>query len=159
MVEPIKNISVSHLGGIQVGFRLSSPTLDASKPTLVLFIPFTTTADYYLPEFENQTLRSALNMIAIEPLGHGQTRTKATESFNYWDSAIMSFQLLDALGVEKAFALGTSQGGWIAARMALLYPDRVRLSLGDTILITFQLTRSTDQRHCCSRLFNGLGVC
>src|SRR5690349_23442152 len=34
--------------------------------------------------------------------------------------------VLDALGIDRAFVLGTSQGGWIAVRMALLAPDRVR---------------------------------
>ena len=33
---------------------------------------------------------------------------------------------IDQLGVEKAFALGTSQGGWMVTRMALLAPERVR---------------------------------
>lgn len=38
----------------------------------------------------------------------------------------MVFQVLDALNVKgKVFALGTSQGGWIVARMALLQPDRI----------------------------------
>lgn len=111
-----------HLGGITVGYRLSS--VIPSKPTLVLIIPFTTTVDYYLPEFENTELTSHLNLLAIEPLGHGETRAKS-ETFTYWDTAIMALQLLDALGIEKAFASGTSQGGWIAARMALLAPEKV----------------------------------
>jgi microsomal epoxide hydrolase len=37
----------------------------------------------------------------------------------------MALQVMDKLGIEKAFALGTSQGGWIVTRMALLAPDRV----------------------------------
>ncbi len=117
--------SVPHLGGIDVSYRLSSITPDFSKPTIVLFNPFTATTDYYLPEFENKRLVEAINLLAVEPLGHGKTRTKKTESFTYWDSAIMTLQLLQTLGIEQAFALGTSQGGWIAARMALLAPERV----------------------------------
>ncbi|KKP03446.1 alpha/beta hydrolase fold family protein [Trichoderma harzianum] len=38
----------------------------------------------------------------------------------------MSLQLLDALDINQAFVAGTSQGGWIAARMALLSPQRVK---------------------------------
>lgn len=125
MIEPIKTLLVPHLGGIDVGHRLSAPLLDPAKPTLVLFNPFTTTADYYLPQFEDKGLTDALNLVAIEPLGHGITQLKKTESFTYWDSAIMSLQLLDALEIDKVFASGTSQGGWIATRMALLAPDRV----------------------------------
>ena len=37
----------------------------------------------------------------------------------------MNLQVMSALGIEKAFVLGTSQGGWITARMALLAPDRI----------------------------------
>ena len=120
-----KTYSVPHLGGIDVGYRLSRDTIDKSLPTLVLFNPFTTTADYYLPEFKNSALTQAANLLAIELLGHGATQAKKTEQFTYWDSAIMSLQLLDALGVDKFFALGTSQGGWVAVRMALLAPERV----------------------------------
>lgn len=111
-----------HLGGIEVGYKLSS--LDPAKPTLVLINPFTTTVDYYLPEFENRQLTDRLNLLAVEPISHGATRAK-TETFTYWDSAIVFLQLLDALGVERAFVAGTSQGGVMAAQMALLAPQRV----------------------------------
>lgn len=66
-----------------------------------------------------------MNLLAIELLGHGQTRTKL-ENFTYWDTAIMNLQVMEKLGVKKAFVLGTSQGGWITVRMALLAPERVR---------------------------------
>lgn len=40
--------------------------------------------------------------------------------------AIMNLQVLDALSVQgPIFVLGTSQGGWITTRMALLAPDRI----------------------------------
>lgn len=131
MVPARQTLRVPHLGGISVGYRLSSPTPNPSKPTLILIIPFTTTVDYYLPEFENRELTDKLNLLAIEPLGHGATRTQS-ETFTYWDSAIMSLQLLEALGIEKAFALGTSQGGWISARMALLAPQKVGNSISSS---------------------------
>lgn len=125
MVPLRKTHFVPHLGGIEVGYRLSATYPEPAKPTVVLFNPFTTTVDYYIPEFENKSLTDNFNLLAIEPLGHGQTRAKKTDTFTYWDSAIMSLQLLSALGLDQAFALGTSQGGWIAARMALLAPERV----------------------------------
>lgn len=116
-------IDVPHLNGTNVGYR--PLTTDPSKPTLVLIVPFTTTVDYYDPEFSNRELTDRVNLIAVEPLGHGATRTK-TENFTYWDSAIIFLQLLDALDVKKAFVLGTSQGGWMGVRMELLAPERVR---------------------------------
>ena len=40
----------------------------------------------------------------------------------------MNVQVMDALGIEKAFVLGTSQGGWVTVRMALVAPKRVGLA-------------------------------
>lgn len=37
----------------------------------------------------------------------------------------MNLQVMEGLGVERGFALGTSQGGWVVVRMALLEPERV----------------------------------
>ncbi len=138
-----KTVEVPHLGGIIAGYQMPHP-YDASKPTLVLVNSFTTSSDLYRSQYENKKLTSAMNLLAIELLGHGQTRTKS-ENFTYWDTAIMNLQVMEALGVKKAFVLGTSQGGWITVRMALLAPDRV-------IRTTSELTSpctdlGTDRRH------------
>lgn len=98
---------------------------DAKKPTLVLINSFTTSSDLYIPQFQNKELAYAMNLLAIELLGHGKTRTNS-EHFTYWDTAIMNLQVLDALGIKKAFVLGTSQGGWVTVRMALLAPNVVQ---------------------------------
>lgn len=118
-----KTIHVPHLGGILAGYQVSMP-YDASKPTLVLVNSFTTSSDLYQSQYQNTAITSKINLLAIELLGHGQTRTKS-ENFTYWDTAIMNLQVMEALGVKRAFVLGTSQGGWITVRMALLAPDRV----------------------------------
>lgn len=67
-----------------------------------------------------------VNLLAIEVLGHGQTRTKR-EHWTFWDSAEMNLQVLEELKIEKAFVLGTSQGGWVAMRMALMRPEKVSI--------------------------------
>lgn len=118
-----KTIRVPHLGGIDAGYQMPYP-YDASKPTLVLVNSFTTSSDLYRGQFDNKQLTDAMNLLAIELLGHGATRSKK-ENFTYWDTAIMNLQVMEALGIKKAFVLGTSQGGWITARMALLAPERV----------------------------------
>lgn len=123
-----QTVRVSHLGGIEVGYAMSGSgstnTLDNSKPTCVLINALHTTVAFWRPQFEDEELTSAANLLAIEPLGHGATSC-STEYFTYWDTAIMALQVMDKLGVERAFATGTSQGGFIVARMALLAPDRV----------------------------------
>ncbi|MCJ1372442.1 hypothetical protein MMC20_003666 [Loxospora ochrophaea] len=118
-----KTIHVPHLNGISAGYQMPHP-YDPSKPTLVLVNSFTTSSDLYRSQFQNPKLTSTMNLLAIELLGHGKTRTKS-EHFTYWDTAIMNLQVMEALGVKKAFVLGTSQGGWITTRMALLAPERI----------------------------------
>ncbi|KAK4989588.1 hypothetical protein LTR28_001577, partial [Elasticomyces elasticus] len=118
-----KTVHVPHLGGIEAGYQMPHP-YDSSKPTLVLVNSFTTSSELYRAQYGNKDLTNAMNLIAIELLGHGKTRTKS-ENFTYWDTAIMNLQVLDALDIKgKVFVLGTSQGGWITVRMALLSPDR-----------------------------------
>lgn len=38
-------------------------------------------AELYKPQFANEKLVEFLNLVAIEPLGHGDTRTAATDTF------------------------------------------------------------------------------
>lgn len=118
-----KTIEVPHLGGSTIGYRMPQPH-DPSKPTLVMVNSFSTSADLYTPQFEDEALRLTANLLAIELFGHGDTRSPS-EQFTYWDTAIANLQVMDALGIDRAFVLGTSQGGWVAARMAMLRPDRI----------------------------------
>lgn len=120
-------VQVSHLGGITAGYRLSRNAVDPAKPTLVLVNSMCTTSSLYNEQFNSRALTDAVNLLAIEPLGHGAT-SSTTEHFTYWDSAIMALQVMETLGIQKAFALGTSQGGWIVVRMALIAPEKVRLT-------------------------------
>ena len=121
-----KTITVPHLSGISAGYQLPH-AYDASKPTLILVNSFTTSSELYTSQFQNASLTESMNLLAIELLGHGETRCKI-ENWTYWDTAIMNLQVMQALGIEKAFVVGTSQGGWICVRMALLASDMVCLS-------------------------------
>lgn len=121
-------IEVSHLGGTTVGYTLSGDgagVFDPSKPTFVLVNAMYMTAALYADQLADEALAEAANLVAIEPLGHGAT-TCPSEHWTSWDSAIVALQAMEGLGVETAFALGTSQGGWIVARMALLAPEKVK---------------------------------
>ena len=116
-------ITVPHLGTSTIGYRFGRP-YDAALPTLVMVNSFSTSADLYRPQFADEELAATANLLALEPYGHGRTRA-GYEQFTYWDSAIADLQVLDALGIREAFVLGTSQGGWVAARMAVLAPDTI----------------------------------
>ncbi|SEP54352.1 alpha/beta fold hydrolase [Amycolatopsis saalfeldensis] len=137
-----QTIEIPHLGGSKIGYTFGRP-YDPSLPTLVLVNSFSTSAELYRPQFADPVLGSAANLLALEPYGHGRTRA-AYPHFTYWDSAIANLQVLAALGIGEAFVLGTSQGGWMAARMALLAPDVVKglLLLGTSM--DFESPRSRD---------------
>src|SRR3954467_10651431 len=119
-----ETITVPPLGTSTIGYTLGKD-YDASLPTLVMVNSFTTSVEQYRPQFADERLSATANLLAIEPYGHGQTRA-AYEQFTYWDSAIANLQVLDALEIRQAFVLGTSQGGWIAARMAILATGTVK---------------------------------
>lgn len=136
-------IQVPHLGGIKAGYVLSGDKYDSSKPTCVLINSMCTTSALYRDQLNDKALTDAMNLLAIEPLGHGAT-SSATEQFTYWDSAVMALQVMDVLGIKQAFALGTSQGGWIVVRMALLAPHRIQglLPLGTSMDYESEYSRS-----------------
>ncbi|KAF2096369.1 hydrolase, alpha/beta fold family [Rhizodiscina lignyota] len=121
-----KIVHVPHLGGIFAGIQVpsSQPAIDPAKPTVILVNSFATSAELFRPQFANKELTDTANLLAIELLGHGQTRT-ARKNWTYWDTAEMNLQVMNKLGIEKAFVLGTSQGGWITVRMAIMAPRRI----------------------------------
>lgn len=126
--------------------------LDATKPTILFFHSFTTDTTLFAPQFDDADLTAQANLIAVDLIGHGRTRigkagvsrlaedglaggevgwndegVLCRDHWTYWDSAWMALGVLRELGVEKAFVAGTSQGGWVAVRCALLAPEVVSL--------------------------------
>src|SRR3954467_12465534 len=156
-----ETITVPPLGTSTIGYTLGKD-YDASLPTLVMVNSFTTSVAQYRPQFADERLTATPNLPPIEPYGPGRARapgaptppggapcgdgrTRASyEQFTYWDSAIANLQVLDAPDIPEAFILGTSQGGWIAARMAILAPGTVKgvIPLGTSM--DFESQRSRD---------------
>jgi len=142
IMSDAETITVPHLGSSTIGYKLGK-AYDASLPTLVMVNSFSTSVELYRPQFADEKLTATANLLALEPYGHGQTRA-SYEQFTYWDSAVANLQVLDALGIPEAFVLGTSQGGWVAARMAMLAPRTVKgiIPLGTSM--DFESQRSRD---------------
>jgi pimeloyl-ACP methyl ester carboxylesterase len=122
-----RTVHVPHLGGIDVGC-VTTEQYDPDKPTCVLVNAFTMAAAMYKAQLDDPKLAVGMNLLAVEPLGHGETQILKSRQWTTWDSAIMINQVLDSLNITQCFILGSSQGGWIATRAVLLRPERVRLA-------------------------------
>ncbi|MGW4483589.1 alpha/beta fold hydrolase [Amycolatopsis sp. NPDC004368] len=90
-------------------------------PAVVLLHSFLMDVAMWLPQVE--AFRGDFRLIAIDERGHGGT--PADGPFDYWDVARDALAVLDHLGFDHAAVIGTSQGGFIGLRMALLAPERV----------------------------------
>jgi hypothetical protein len=64
-----KTIRVPHLFGTDAAYQMPRP-YDSSKPTCVLINSFTMTSDLYAPQYKNETLLDAMNILAVEPYGN-----------------------------------------------------------------------------------------
>jgi len=136
-------ICVPHLGGITVHYALGAP-YNPSKPSALLIPGFMTTLDLFEPQFNDKDLLQKVNLVAVDPLGHGKTKGPANGHWTYWDNAIVMQQVMEALSIEKWWVVGTAQGGWIAPRMALLAGDKIR---GIVIMGTSQDSESAASRE------------
>ncbi len=77
-------------------------------------------------------LRDAYRIVTWDTWGFGDTVFDG-KPFTYWDLASDCLSLLDHLGIDRAVVGGMSQGGFVALRLALAAPERVRaLILLDT---------------------------
>src|SRR5437016_5745056 len=80
--------------------------------------------DHEMFEPQVAALSGEFRCITWDERGFGQS--EARSDFTYWDSADDALALLSHLGVERAFLVGMSQGGFLSMRAALRAPDRVR---------------------------------
>jgi pimeloyl-ACP methyl ester carboxylesterase len=71
-------------------------------------------------------LSGARRCIAVDLLGHGATRTSATQDVSSAGQALMLAQFLDALGIETVDLVGNDGGGAVAQLFAVAHPERVR---------------------------------
>ncbi|OMP83621.1 hypothetical protein BK809_0005002 [Diplodia seriata] len=138
--NPTTNTTIT--ASYATSFPGGGATPTPGKPTIVFLHSFSTDASLFAPQFADGRLAETCNLVAIDLLGHGGTRIyrgadeKEEEGereelqrdmgWTYWDSAAMAVGVVRrGLGVERCFVQGTSQGGWVAVRMALVAPEMV----------------------------------
>jgi pimeloyl-ACP methyl ester carboxylesterase len=69
-------------------------------------------------------LLSGFRVLAPDLRGQGGA-DKPASGYSLWDQTQDVVAILDALGVEKTFVVGSSSGGYVAQQVAVTFPDRV----------------------------------
>jgi len=95
---------------------------DNSKPTLLMLHGITGHAEAYVRNIAAHA--EHFNVYAIDFIGHGYSSKPdhPLEIKHYIDQVRL---VLNALEVDKASLSGESLGGWVAARFAMDYPEKV----------------------------------
>ncbi|WP_285320758.1 alpha/beta fold hydrolase [Pseudarthrobacter sp. lyk4-40-TYG-27] len=63
--------------------------------------------------------------IAIDSIGYGQTVVAEGTQYGIREWVRHAVRVLDALGIEKAWIVGNSLGGWLALQFAIDFPERL----------------------------------
>jgi pimeloyl-ACP methyl ester carboxylesterase len=80
--------------------------------------------DHGMFDRQVEALAGAYRVITWDARCHGETET-ASDPFTFWDLADDLSGLLDHLGIKRAAVGGMGQGGSVALRFALRYPEKV----------------------------------
>ncbi|MFJ9365103.1 alpha/beta fold hydrolase [Nocardia sp. NPDC101769] len=92
-------------------------------PAVLLMHGFFNDIDQWEPQIAS--LSPDYRVICIDQRGHGLTEDPDTP-FDNWTLARDAWTVIDHLGIDQLVAGGVLQGGWIAMRMALQAPSRIR---------------------------------
>jgi pimeloyl-ACP methyl ester carboxylesterase len=122
-MSPKELIKMSLDNGVTLAYRLSH-SIDKSLPTIVMHHAFLMDSRFFDRQLKDVRY-SSYNLISIDAHGHGET-TGRGKDFTLWDTALDTLQLLTKLGINQFYVLGTTQGGCIALRMALIETRRIK---------------------------------
>lgn len=112
------------------GQRIYFEDTGAAGSAVILAHGFLMDHEMFAPQVA--ALAPPFRVVTWDERGFGLTEYDG-ESFTYWDSARDCLALMDHLDIDRAVVGGMSQGGFVALRVALTAPDRVRgLILLDT---------------------------
>jgi len=78
---------------------------------------------YYWKDVIGFLIEGGYRVIAPDQIGWGKS-SRANIHYSFHLLAYLNKGLLDSLGIEKVIVIGHSTGGMLAARFALMYPER-----------------------------------
>ena len=119
---PVSYLDVEVYGQpLRMAYMDVAPTGTPNGQTIVLFHGFNF-ASYAFGETMEILTAAGFRTIAIDRLGFGRS-SKPIMHYNFHIPARNTKRLLDHLGIERAAVLGHSQGGMVAARFGMTYPQ------------------------------------
>lgn len=119
---PVSYLDVEVYGQhLRMAYMDVAPTGTPNGQTIVLFHGFNF-ASYAFGETMEILSAAGFRTIAIDRLGFGRS-SKPIMHYNFHIPARNTKRLLDHLGIERAAVLGHSQGGMVAARFGMTYPQ------------------------------------
>lgn len=95
---------------------------DAAKPTLILLHGLGAQAESW--QFNITPLSQNYHVVALDQIGFGKS-DKPFLKYRVGTYADFLDKFMAELKIEKAHLVGNSMGGWVAALMAIKYPNRV----------------------------------
>lgn len=101
--------------------RLRYEDTGGAGPAVIFSHSFGTEGSLFGPQLAEFSDR--WRCVTWDQRAHGGSFTD--RSYSMWDSARDLLALLDHLGIEEAALVGTSQGGFVSLRTALIAPERV----------------------------------
>ncbi|KAG8736025.1 hypothetical protein FRC10_009875 [Ceratobasidium sp. 414] len=100
------------------------PAPSPSRPTVLFLAALVQRAEIQMEVQIRDERLKGFNFVGIDVHGHGDTTGR--DQWNHADNARDVVAGMKALGVDKFFVYGTSNGGVIAQEVAIRYPDNVR---------------------------------
>lgn len=102
---------------------LASYSVEGQGPAVVMLHGFFMSTALF--DAQARRFADTHTIVRIDSRGHGRT-PHGTTPYTFWDQADDVVAVMDAEGIDTAIVAGHSQGGFIALRLALAHPDRVR---------------------------------
>jgi pimeloyl-ACP methyl ester carboxylesterase len=109
---------------VRMAFMDVAPTVHANGRTVVLLHGKNFSGAYWEPTMR-VLAAEGFRVVVPDQVGFGKSSKPAAFQFSFQILAGMTRALLDSLGIERYTVVGHSMGGMLAARVALMFPERV----------------------------------